>query len=147
MPPTALTLTPPDAEWMAEAACAGYWELMESTEERDEKAAKDVCKACPVWERCRAWTLSLPPRQDVCGMAGGMTAKERDKARRRIRRSRPQEPKETKRCPRCRETKSVGQFYLRPERKDGRDAYCRTCCVELTQERRAAKRASEVVAS
>jgi hypothetical protein len=142
MPPTSLTLTPPDAGWMAQAACAGYWELMESTEEKDERAAIDVCASCPVWEACRAWTLSLPPRQDVAGVAGGLTEKQRDRARRRIRRSKPSEPKETKRCPRCREEKSVGQFYLRPERADGRDAYCRTCCVELTQERRAAKKAA-----
>jgi hypothetical protein len=83
---TSLTLTPPDAEWMAEAVCAGYWELMESTEEKDEKAAKDLCRACPVWEACRAWTLSLPPRQDVDGIAGGLTRIERDRVRRSRRR-------------------------------------------------------------
>jgi WhiB family redox-sensing transcriptional regulator len=139
---SSLTLTPPDAEWMRQARCAGYWDLMESTEEKDERAAKDLCQSCPVWEQCRAWTLSLPPRQDVAGVAGGLTQKQRERQRRRIRRSRPPEPKETKRCPRCRETKSLGQFYVRPERADGRDAYCRTCCVELTQERRAAKEAA-----
>lgn len=144
MPPTTLTLTPPDAGWMAQAACAGYWTLMESTEERDEKAAVDLCRACPVWEQCRAWTLSLPPRQDVAGVAGGLTEKQREAARRRVRRrARPLEPVETKRCARCKETKPVGQFYLRQGRKDGRDAYCRTCCVERTQEQRAAKRSAE----
>jgi hypothetical protein len=147
MAPTSLTLTPPDAGWMAQAACAGYWELMESTEEKDERAAKDLCRACPVWQECRAWTLSLPVRQDVAGDAGGLTEKQRDQARRRIRRSRPPvtaEPPKT--CTGCGETKPASQFYPRPKRRGGRESRCNVCSTRQAQERRAAKKAALTVA-
>lgn len=149
MPPTMLTLTPPDAEWMARAACAGYWDLMESTEEKDERAAKDVCAACPVWEACRAWTLSLPPRQDVAGVAGGLTEKQRDQARRRIRRRLPTAPEEPRACTRGKECvhgevmQPASEFYRRPRYPAGRETQCRTCCQKKCRERKAAKKAAQ----
>lgn len=142
MPPTSLTLTPPDAEWMQQARCAGYWALMESDSPKDEDDAKALCHACPVEGSCARWTLSLSPREDVYGVAGGMTADERASARRRIRRTKPSAPAETKRCPHCREDKPLGQFYVRPERPSGRDVYCRPCCADLARARRAAKKAA-----
>jgi WhiB family redox-sensing transcriptional regulator len=142
---SSLTLTPPDAEWMRQARCAGYWDLMESAEEKDERAAKDLCQSCPVWEQCRAWTLSLPPRQDVAGVAGGLTEKQRDQARRRRRRSRPaaEPPKE---CTGCGEPKPADQFYLRPKHRGGRESRCSTCCSAQAQAHRA-KKAAGVVTS
>lgn len=142
MPPTSLTLTPPDTGWMAKAACAGYWTLMESTEERDEKVAKDLCRACPVWEACRAWTLSLPPRQDVYGVAGGMTAKERELVRRRLRRRLPTGPEGPRACTRCEVMQPAAEFYQRPRYPGGRETQCRSCCQEKNRDRKAAKRAA-----
>jgi hypothetical protein len=136
---TSLSLAPPDAEWMEKAACRGLSGLMDSTEERDEKLAKDVCRACPVWERCRAWTLSLPPSKDVAGVAGGLTEKERDRARRRRRRARPvNEPPKTCNGP-CGETQAATEFYPRPSGKGGREAVCRTCRFEQKKAWRARK--------
>jgi hypothetical protein len=141
---TSLTLTPPDAEWMAEAVCAGYWLLMESTEEKDERAAKDLCRTCPVWEACRAWTLSLPGRQDVAGVAGGLTEKQRDQARRRIRRSRPPGDEPDKKCTGpCGETKPANQFYMRPRLRGGRESRCNVCCTAANRGYREAKKARE----
>lgn len=143
MPATMLTLIPPDAEWMQHAKCAGHWMLMESDGDHDEKLAKSLCAACPVWRDCRAWTLSLPPRQDVEGVAGGLTAKERDLLRRRIRRAKaaPESPKE---CRRCHETQAATEFYLRPRDRGGREAVCRTC---RSDQKREARRAEEAIAS
>lgn len=140
MTASVLALTPPDAGWMRQARCAGRWDVMQSAEDGDVPMAKAFCRACPVRSECLAWTLSLPPRGDVEGVAGGLTREERDLARRRIRRARMPAPPATKCCPRCREDKPLGQFYLRPDRAGGRDTYCRSCCVDLARERRAAKK-------
>ena len=86
MSATELTLTPPDSAWMREAACVGNWALMEGDSDYTERAAKELCAVCPVRQRCREWTLSLPPRQDVDGIAGGLTREERIKVRRSRRR-------------------------------------------------------------
>jgi WhiB family redox-sensing transcriptional regulator len=142
MPPTSLTLTPPDTGWIDRVICRDMGAVMDGETPEDERHAKELCHACPVKQDCRSYALSLPPSKDFYGVAGGLTVKERQDLRRRNRRSRPPEPQETKQCPRCREEKPLGQFYLRPERADGRDTYCRPCCVELTQERRAAKKAA-----
>jgi hypothetical protein len=137
-----LTLTPPDAGWMSQAACAGDWGVMEGLSDDDVWDAKATCRRCPVRRRCEGWVLSLPPSQDVNGIAAAMTPEERDKARRRARRSRPPVPEATKECRRCLEEQAVSKFYVRPARTDGRDSYCRTCCAELARERAAEKRAA-----
>ena len=143
---TALTLTPPDGAWMKEAACAGRWEVMQSTDESDVKAAKALCAACPVEETCQAWLLALPPRQDVTGTAGGMTAEERVRARRRIRRAQPRpqprdEPPKT--CKSCEETHAATDFYARPTSRGGREAVCRFCRLAQKRAWRDAQRAKE----
>jgi hypothetical protein len=141
MPITLLTLTPPDAEWMnRDLPCRLTPLLMDAEHKDDIEQAREVCAACPVLRRCREWTLSLPPSKDVAGVAGGLTAEERHKARRRIRRSRPssQPPKA---CKRCGETKPAGDFYPHPH-GDGREAQCIACRRELGRIYKAAKRAA-----
>lgn len=138
MAPT-LTLTPPGAEWMAEAICHDLWTLMEAETPEDEKQAKEACHVCPVKQRCGRWVISLPARQDVYGVAAGMTVIERAKVRRYI--SQGTTPELPKRCTRCGETKDATEFYPRPAlHGSARDSRCRTCCAEITQERRATLR-------
>ena len=90
MPVTALTLTPPDQSWMdRDLPCRLDPVLMDAEDGPGVERARDVCRACPVWACCRAWTLSLPPSKDVAGVAGGLTVEERQRARRaRLRRRR-----------------------------------------------------------
>jgi hypothetical protein len=138
MPATELTLTPPDAEWMdRDLPCRLAPLLMDAEHKDDIQPARAVCAACPVWRRCREWTLSLPPGEDVAGVAGGLTAEERQAVRRKIRRpaARP------KACTRCGETKPAREFYRHP-RGDGREAQCITCRRELNRSYKAAKRAA-----
>lgn len=142
MPPTSLTLTPPDAEWMAKAACRGMWWLMESTEDADVKAARDLCRSCPVWEDCRTWALSLPPRHEVAGMAGGLTEEERAKARRCVRRRRISATEPPRSCNGCGSTKPAGEFYPRPADRGGREAQCMDCRRRQNREYKAAQRAA-----
>lgn len=141
MAPTMLTLTPPGSEWMTKGICLGEWELMDDEPGQDVELAKAVCRACPALTDCKTWVLSLPPREDVDGVAAAMTADERRLARRRTRRTAPRGPVPTKPCARCEIDQPLGHFYKRPGRSDGRDSYCRSCCVELAQERRARKAA------
>lgn len=146
MPPTMLTLTPPDSGWMDRAACVGAWMLMESEDDRLIRRAREMCADCPVWRQCREWTLSLPPREDVYGVAGGLTAEERQRARRNARRRLAYaEPDRT--CTQCGETKPAVEFYLRPETKGGtRESRCLDCVREKNRrycrERRAAAKAA-----
>lgn len=140
----ALTLAPPAAEWVTQAPCRNMPAVMDAETPEDEKQAKEVCHVCPVKKRCGTWVISLPARQDVYGVAAGMTAIERAKVRRHI--SQADAPEPPKPCTRCKETKAAAEFYPRPAlHGSARDSRCRTCCAELTQERRAAKR--EAVAS
>lgn len=145
MPPTMLALTPPDSRWMDQAACAGAWTLMDSKEEKAVRTAKDLCASCPVWRSCRAWTLSLPPRQDVYGVAGGLTMEERQKARRRVRRcAAGVEPPRT--CTRCGDTKPAAEFYLRPEGQGNRESRCLDCVRAKNREYKARQRAAKAQA-
>lgn len=146
MPPTLLTLTPPDSGWMDRAACVGAWTLMESEDDRLIRRAREMCADCPVWRQCRAWVLSLPPREDVYGVAGGLTAEERQKIRRSVRRSRykPAEPPKT--CNKCRVTKPAEEFHLRSARS-GREAVCVECRREQIRRSKAARRATDKAAA
>jgi hypothetical protein len=149
MPPTALTLTPPDAGWMDRVICRPYWALMDGETPRDVTDAKEVCRTCPVEEECRAYVLSLPPREDVYGVAGGMTAKERDLARRRVRRGAPAGSEEPRACTRGKDCvrgegpQPADEFYRRPKHASGRETQCRSCWQLRSRERKAAKRAAE----
>jgi hypothetical protein len=149
MPPTLLTLTPPDAEWMAKAICHGRGTLMEAETPAAEKLAKAMCHACPVEDACARWTLSLPPREDVSGVAGGMTAKERELVRRRIRRGTMTGPEEPRACSRGKECvhgevkQPAHEFYQRPRYPGGRERQCRTCCQKRYRANRAARKAAE----
>ena len=153
MSPTALTLTPPDAAWMTRVICRPYWAVMDGESPRDVTDAKEVCRACPVEEECGAYVLSLPPREDVYGVAGGMTAKERDRARRRARRGMPTTSEEPRACTRGEKCvagpapQPADEFYRRPAYTSGRESQCRSCWQKRNRERKAAKRAAEAVTS
>jgi hypothetical protein len=142
MTATSLTLTAPDPRWVDRAICRDKGAVMDGETPEDERRAKELCHVCPVKQDCGSYTLSLPPSKDVYGVAAGMTVKEREATRRNLRRRRPRIAEPTKECRRCHRPKTIGQFYVRPERKDGRDSYCRTCCSELARERAAAKKAA-----
>ena len=128
MPATLLTLTTPGADWMRQAACAGRWDLMDAVDEETVEAAKHTCAACPVRREC------VPPREDVDGIAGGMTADERAKVRRKIRRQRPIGAE--KRCPECDEVKPIGEFYPHTGHSSGVGTACKPCHNRLRVERR-----------
>lgn len=84
-----------DQPWRAHAACAGRARVMDPDTylvraartygwERDLwRPAKQLCQGCPVYSQCQAWALSLPAREDVTGVCGGLTEEERQTARRR----------------------------------------------------------------
>lgn len=150
MTATLLTLTAPEAEWMRRARCAGDWELMEGDTPEAERRAKALCHACPVKASCARWTLSLPPSKGVYGVAGGMTAGERDRVRRQIRRRRTPlveaEEDAPKRCNNCGDVKPVTEFYQRPRDRRGREAQCIPCRRQQHKEYKAAQRAREAMA-
>jgi WhiB family redox-sensing transcriptional regulator len=137
------------AMWMDAAECRGEdTELFFPAGHRGEytlqiKKAKAVCGRCPVRGECLQAALG---RREKHGIWGGLTDDERARLRRNDRRRvRPTlvEPKPTKECRRCLLPQTLGQFYVRSGRKDGRDSYCRTCCSELARERAAAKKAND----
>lgn len=141
-----LALAPPDAAWMTKAVCVGRWDLMESTEEADVRAARWLCADCPVWRDCRTWVLSLPNRQDVAGVAGGLTEIERVRARRKTRRSRPAAAEAPKTCTKCGHTKPPEKFYQRPDGRYGRESQCVDCRRQQKREYKAAQRAAKAQA-
>jgi hypothetical protein len=147
MAPPMLALAPPDAGWMPQASCVGRWELMESTEEADVRAARWLCADCPVWRDCRAWVLSLPNRQDVAGVAGGLTEIERVRARRQARRRvKPVVSEGPKTCTKCGHTKPPEMFYQRPDGRYRREAQCVDCRRRQKREYKAAQRAAKTEA-
>ncbi len=75
----------PDAEWRADAACAGSENDLFFPAGEDESmaaAAKAVCAACPVQELCLQYALVTNQTE---GVWGGLTGPERRRLRRRIR--------------------------------------------------------------
>jgi hypothetical protein len=143
MPPTALTLKPPDGEWVCRGVCRRDPDRMDGTTPMQVEDAKRMCWSCPVITSCRAWVLSLPDSKDVSGVCAAMTADERVKARRRIRRSLPTGPEEPRACTLCQVVQPAGEFYRRPRYPAGRETQCRTCCQKRHRERKAAKKAAE----
>ena len=73
--------------WMVQAACRGLSELMfaERGDNATVRAAKDVCRACPVLAACAEWALWSGQSIDY-GIAGAMTPTERKQRRGVIRR-------------------------------------------------------------
>lgn len=78
-----------DQPWRRRAACRGQADLMDPPWEMDrdeEREALELCWRCPVLWPCRTWVLGLREETDGGGVCGGLTDKERTKARRRHRR-------------------------------------------------------------
>jgi WhiB family redox-sensing transcriptional regulator len=76
------------AEWWADAACAGAdpdWFFPEKRDPWKVANAKRVCNGCPVLEPCRDYAM---PKRLLDGIWGGLTAGERDRLRRANRRAR-----------------------------------------------------------
>ncbi len=81
----------PDRSWVEDAACRddgidtdlfyepNYAEMKDEREAR-EKAAKTICRACVVQEKCLSYALTT--REDH-GIWGGLTEIERRRVRRR----------------------------------------------------------------
>lgn len=70
--------------WMEEARCAEpdidpemFFPVHDgaSSDHPQIKAAKQVCRSCPVWRECRAWVLET--EGEPYGIAGGLSARER----------------------------------------------------------------------
>ncbi|MFE5332911.1 WhiB family transcriptional regulator [Embleya sp. NPDC056575] len=80
-----------DVDWRHRAACRGkdpelFFPLGDSPAARAQaNEAKDVCRRCPVMERCLTWALESG--QDA-GVWGGTTEEERRARKRRRARSR-----------------------------------------------------------
>ena len=72
-----LPLTP--GRWADAAACLAADVDMLDNEQVD--AAKAVCARCPVTEKCLAFALRVPPKDDTVGVWGGLTAAERKELR------------------------------------------------------------------
>lgn len=69
------------SRWMRDAVCRGLDPDMFMPERGDQhkiRAAKALCKTCPVNEQCREYGLELHQRTDLYGIFGGLTRHERD---------------------------------------------------------------------
>lgn len=97
------TFLRPNDEWMRFGACRGTDPNLFHPERGDhitQRMALQICNGtlveirsgqnkgqmvgeppCPVRDQCRAFIMSLPPREDQCGIYGGLS----HKARRRLR--------------------------------------------------------------
>lgn len=140
MTATALVLAPPTGAWVHHSACRDQWNLMDADTSADAETARALCDICPVQRACLAWVLSLPPKDDVYGIAAGLDADERRDARRRNRRPRRTVlPRTEKRCCRCKQTKPLTEFYRDQRNSDGRQSRCKGCHAEVLREYRAAK--------
>lgn len=61
--------------WMVEAACVDFLRIIEfhSTDYQEQKQAKDICKTCPVRQKCLQYALDNHERN---GIWGGANAQE-----------------------------------------------------------------------
>lgn len=66
--------------WFDQAACAGLGDLFFADREdgASTRAARAVCRTCPVLSECRAYALTLPVHYP--GVWGGMSQRERHRA-------------------------------------------------------------------
>lgn len=68
--------TEPGREWLLKAACKGLGDAMfPDNNERGIAAAKNICRACPVWRECLRDALDTGEVQ--WGIRGGLTDRER----------------------------------------------------------------------
>lgn len=75
----------PDDSWTQHGACRSYLTdifFPHSNHPFDVAPAKAICASCPVIDQCAEYALSLP---DVQGVWGGMSEKDRSRARARTR--------------------------------------------------------------
>lgn len=78
----------PDTTWRDEAACVGtdldLWfpSVGEQVASHRVREALAICWACPVRTECADDALADPPSHDVAGIRGGMTHRQRARARR-----------------------------------------------------------------
>lgn len=77
---------PIPTSWETRAACKNtpvnaFFPTAYQARRDDVKAAKAICRACPVQQECRAWALANPWWTSD-GIWGGMTPPERVRARR-----------------------------------------------------------------
>lgn len=140
-----------DQPWRQQAACAGRADVMDPPAKQVAAArdlgtehllwadAKAVCRTCPVLVQCRSWVITLPVRQDVTGVCGGLTEAERATERRRLGQlgvqpgvPEPEPPRPAAGrllCTSCGETKPDDDFG-RDKRMPGRRwrrSHCRVC--------------------
>lgn len=76
--------------WMVQAACAGRTELMYPRRGQSLDAALDLCWSCVVLPECSTWAITTDPDPlDGHGIAAGMTANARRRARAHHRKEHP----------------------------------------------------------
>lgn len=79
---------PDPTHWRDEAACVGtdldLWfpSVGEQVASHRVREALAICWACPVRTECADDALADPPSHDVAGIRGGMTHRQRARARR-----------------------------------------------------------------
>lgn len=66
-------------DWRALAGCAGRVADMQALQVSPARvrAAKVICRRCPVLDACRAWVLSVDPDPCPWHVVAAMTPKER----------------------------------------------------------------------
>lgn len=72
--------------WQTRGTCRShspdeFFLLAYQAARHDVKAAKQICRGCPVLNECRTWALANPGAT-ADGIWGGLTPPERDRARR-----------------------------------------------------------------
>ena len=73
----------PRTEWTEHAACRGMDpDIFFPTEGDTYARAREVCRRCEVIGECLDDALAIPVSQDIAGMQGGLTPKERAQTRR-----------------------------------------------------------------
>lgn len=116
----------PRTEWTEHAACRGMDPDIFFPIDGDTYArAREVCRRCEVIGACLDDALAIPVSQDIAGMQGGLTPKERRDLRRGKKRT----------FPACGTTGGYHAHIGRGERPCGR-------CVEAWRARNRAKSAS-----
>lgn len=128
-------------DWQQHATCKGVPWLMDPPEDlqtaENEALALALCGRCPVLDDCRDWVLSLDV--DPGGIAGGMTAAEREQIR-----ATTGDPKP---CTKCGQVKQPDQF--RPVRPGAlkREPVCRACRDKESVARKRRRRNARVGAA
>jgi len=73
---------------MADASCAtSDPDAFFPNKGESTTAPKRVCASCPVSGDCLTWALAKPQKQDMYGIAGGLTVDERRSLRRKAKKA------------------------------------------------------------